>query len=292
MRKTLLLIYLFTCINKASAQEGSSVKNKPDTASRSEKVTGAFNSTRVINAHSTEMLKKGDLDFRVLHRFGFVSDGIKQFFGLDAASFRMSFDYGITDNLMAGIGRSTFRKEVDAFLKTRLIQQTGGIRPRPFSLVLAGGYVIHTDESFAVKKTSLADRSAYYLQLIAGRKFNSKFSLQLSPILVHTNIPFHITDDRKIFAMGGGAKYNLSKRTALTIDYHHPFGTLAENHTDPLSIGVDITTGGHVFQLHFSNATGMNERAYITQTTGNFFKGDLRFGFNLSRIFHVGNKRK
>ena len=90
--------------------------------------------------------------------------------------------------------------------------------------------------------------------------------------------------------MGGGARYKVSKRTALTLDYHHPFGKLAENYTDPLSVGVDIETGGHVFQLHFSNATGMNERAYITQTTGNFFKGDMRLGFNLSRMFKVGKR--
>ncbi|MEJ7610157.1 MAG: DUF5777 family beta-barrel protein [Ferruginibacter sp.] len=290
MKKTLLLFYLFTCLNNAIAQSDPVLKDKPGSTGHSQKVSGAFNSTRVINAHSTEMLEKGNLDFRVLHRFGFISDGIKQFFGLDAASFRMSFDYGITDNLTVGIGRSTFRKEVDAFVKARLFQQT--VSTKPFSLLLAGGYVIHTDESFAPKKPSLADRSAYYLQLIAGRKFNSRFSMQLSPILVHTNIPFPITDDRKIFALGGGAKYKLSKRTALTLDYHHPFGTLAENYTDPLSIGVDIATGGHVFQLHFSNATGMNERAYITQTTGRFFKGNMRFGFNLSRIFRISNRRK
>jgi hypothetical protein len=83
----------------------------------------------------------------------------------------------------------------------------------------------------------------------------------------------------------------VSKRIAITMDYHHHFGTLNAINTDPLSVGVDIETGGHVFQLQFSNATGMNERAYITHTTGKFFKGDIRFGFNLSRIFTLGKSK-
>ncbi|MBC7867506.1 MAG: hypothetical protein H7X88_08220, partial [Gloeobacteraceae cyanobacterium ES-bin-316] len=229
--------------------------------------------------------------FRIMHRFGFVSDGVKQFFGLDVASMRMSFDYGIADNLTVGIGRSTFRKELDAFIKTRIIQQTKGAREIPFSLVIAAGYAVHTDPSFAPVKPNVVDRSSYYVQLIAGRKFSQKFSMQLSPILVHTNQPFDIQNDQKVFAMGGGARIALTSRMALTLDYHHPFGERAQGLTDPVSIGLDLSTGGHTFQLQFSNATGMNERAYITQTTGDFFKGDIRFGFNLSRIFSLGKRR-
>ena len=141
-------------------------------------------------------------------------------------------------------------------------------------------------------KPNFSDRSSYYFQLIVGRKFSSTFSLQLSPILVHSNTAVNAGEDKTIFAMGGGARFKVSKRMALTLDYHHPFGVLSPNNTDPLSLGLDIETGGHVFQLQFSNATGMNERAYITQTTGSFFKGDIRFGFNLSRIFKTGKRKK
>ena len=292
MKKIVLLIFLFINLNKVFAQDSSLIKDIEETTPITEKVTGAFKSTRVINAHSVEMLSRGNMDFRILHRFGFVSDGIKQLFGLDAAAFRMSFDFGITDNLTLGVGRSTFRKELDAFVKTRIIQQTKGAKEIPFSLVAAAGYTIYTQEVLSGKNPSVADRSAYYIQLIAGRKFNQKFSLQLSPIFVHTKIPFVITDDRNIFAMGGGARMKVTKRTAITLDYHHPFGHFDENYTNPLSVGVDIETGGHVFQLHFSNATGLNERAYITQTTGRFFKGDVRLGFNISRMFKVGRKKK
>jgi Membrane bound beta barrel domain (DUF5777) len=116
--------------------------------------------------------------------------------------------------------------------------------------------------------------------------------MQLSPIFVHTNFPVVLTDDQNIFALGGGLRYKVSKRMALMLDYHKPFGKLDDSFTAPLSVGVDIETGGHVFQLHFSNATGMNERAYVTQTTGDFFKGDIRFGFNLSRMFKIGKTQK
>ena len=292
MRKIILSVFLIINIHSLFAQDSSLIKTIEDTLPVREKVTGAFKSTRVINAHSIEMLSRGNMDFRILHRFGFVSDGIKQLFGLDAAAFRMSFDFGITDNLTLGIGRSTFRKELDAFIKTRIFQQITGTKPIPFSLITALGYTIYTQEVLSVKNPSVADRSAYYIQLIAGRKFSQRFSLQISPIFIHTNIPFVITDDRNIFAMGGGARFKVTKRTAITLDYHHPFGHYDENYTNPLSAGVDIETGGHVFQLHFSNATGLNERAYITQTTGRFFKGDVRLGFNISRMFKVGRKKK
>jgi hypothetical protein len=290
--KFLGLSFLCICFLNVSAQNESLIMGLEDSTPVTQKVTGAFKSTRVINAHSIEMLAKGNLDFRILHRFGFVSDGIKQLFGLDQASMRMSFDYGITNNLTIGIGRSTFRKELDAFAKARVLQQTKGAKEFPFSLVVAGGYAVHTEESFAAVKPDVVDRSSYYLQTVIGRKFNSKFSMQLSPIFVHTNFPVVLTDDQNIFALGGGLRYKVSKRMALMLDYHKPFGKLDDSFTAPLSVGVDIETGGHVFQLHFSNATGMNERAYVTQTTGDFFKGDIRFGFNLSRMFKIGKTQK
>jgi hypothetical protein len=295
MSKKILFAVMFCgVIFSAQAQEDSSslMKGVEDSLPVTEKVTGAFKSTRVINAHSVEMLGKGNLDFRIMHRFGFVSDGVKQFFGLDQATMRMSFDYGLTNNLTIGIGRSTFRKELDGFLKARVVQQTTGAKVIPVSIIVIVGYMVHTDPSFDSVKPNIVDRSAYYYQLVIGRKFNSKFSMQLSPIVVHTNFPEDPTDDRTIFALGGGMRYGISKRMALTLDYHHPFGHLNDQLTDPLSVGIDISTGGHTFQLQFSNAIGMNERAYITQTTGGFFKGDIRFGFNLSRIFKVGKHHK
>lgn len=288
MKKQLIISLFIISWHCASAQD--MLTGIEDSIPTSEKVTGAFKSTRVINAHSIEMLSKGNLDFRIMHRFGFVSDGIKKFFGLDDASMRMSFDYGVTNNFTVGIGRSTFRKELDAFAKTRLLQQTRGANNIPVSIVVAAGMTVWTEPVFTPQKPSFSDRSAYYFQLLAGRKFSSAFSFQISPIIVHSNKPLSSEDEATIFALGGGGRIKLSKRMALTFDYHHPFGHQNVSFTDPFSVGVDIETGGHVFQLQFSNATGMNERAYITQTTGQFFKGDIRFGFNLSRMFQLGSK--
>jgi hypothetical protein len=289
MKQLCLIVALTILFFAGYAQD--LLKEAEDSLAVKEYVSGAFKSTRVINAHSVEMLAKHNLDFRIMHRFGFVSDGIKQFFGLDQASMRMSFDYGITNNLTAGIGRSTFRKELDFFLKKRFIQQSTGPHSSLFSIVAIAGTTIWTEQSFEPKQPSTADRTAYYIQLLIGRKFSPRFSFQLSPVLVHTNLPLSITTDQKIFALGGGGRYKFSKRMALTFDYHHPLGTMEDVYTNPLSLGVDIETGGHVFQLQFSNATGMNERAYITQTTGKFFKGNIRFGFNLSRIFKTGKHK-
>ncbi len=292
MKKIILLFITAISFCQLMAQDSTSLLSNLEDKKVVEKVTGTFKSTRVINAHSTEMLHKGELDFRIMHRFGVFKNGFKDLFGLDFASMRMSFDYGINDKLMVGVGRSTILKDLDIFVKARILQQTKGDKQIPVSLLIATGYIVTTQESFATVKPTFGDRSSYYVQLIAGRKFNSNFSMQLSPLLVHNNSTLNPTDDNTIFGLGGGLRYKVSKRIALMVDYHHAFGQLDNAITNPLSLGVDIETGGHVFQLHFSNATGMNEKGYLTQTTGKFFKGDIRFGFNLSRIFNVGKKRK
>ncbi|MBC7937125.1 MAG: hypothetical protein H7Y86_17385 [Rhizobacter sp.] len=275
----------------AAAQDTTMLDEIKEGEPSSEKVYGIFKSTRVVNAHSVDMLRKGNLDFRILHRFGFVNNGIKELFGLDEASMRIGFDYGVCDDFTIGVGRSTLRKEIDLYGKWRLMHQSRGEKARPFSLVIAGGWLAWTEESFALVKPGTIDRFSYYVQLVAGRKFSSKFSMQLSPIFVRTNTPLG-GGDRNLFAAGIGGRHKLSKRTAITLDYHPVLSGLGDNNTNPLSVGFDIETGGHVFQLHLSNATGMNERAYISETYGKFFKGDIRMGFNLSRMFQVGKRKK
>ncbi|RYY69520.1 MAG: hypothetical protein EOO13_09275 [Chitinophagaceae bacterium] len=273
------------------AQDSTLLEEIKDQDSLPDKVYGIFKSTRVINAHSVDMLRKGNLDFRILHRFGFVNNGLKEMFGLDEAAMRIGLDYGVSDNFTIGFGRSTLRKEIDLFGKWRLMQQSTGLKANPFSLVMAAGWLAWTEESFAVTKPSTVDRFSYYLQLLAGKKFSPKFSGQLSPVFVRTNTPLG-GGERNLFAAGAGIRFKISKRAALTLDYHPVLSGLAKENTNPLSLGIDIETGGHVFQLHLSNATGMNERAYISETYGDFFKGDIRMGFNLSRMFQIGKRNK
>jgi hypothetical protein len=290
-RKVLLILFIIAQAFPLLSQE-SLLKGIEDSLPVQEKTFAAFKSTRVINAHSMEMLAAGNMDFRILHRFGRLNNGIKELFGLDEASMRMGFDFGITDHLMVGIGRSTHRKELDGFAKIRIMHQAKGARPVPFSLLVAAGAIAWTESAPTGIKTDLADRSSYYIQLIAGRKFSDRFSLQLSPVWLHRNrINDKREEDNSFFAMGAGARYKISRMVAFTVDYHHPFGKLPGSHVDPLSVGVDVETGGHVFQLHFSNTIGMNERAYLVETTQSFFKGNIRFGFNLSRIFKLGRKQ-
>ncbi len=266
------------------------MKSLPDSAAKKEYITGAFKSSRVINGHSIEMIGPGVLDFRILHRFGPVNQGISQFFGLDQASMRMGFDYGITKNFTIGIGRTTTKKELDGFLKYRLLRQaTGG---SPFAVVLVAGMSIQTYKNLdPSKEVSFNLRSGYYYQAIIGRKFSPRFTLQLSPTLVHRN-EVSSGDLNDIFAAGVGARYKFSKRMALVVDYFYVTNGLPHSAgTNPLSVGVDIETGGHVFQLHFSNTSGMNERAFITETTNKWGSGDIQFGFNLSRVFNIKKKK-
>ena len=272
------------------AQHESLLKDLEAEKPRKEYVTNAFKSSRVVNGHSMELIGKGVLDFRILHRFGRVNQGVNEFFGLDQASMRMGFDYGVGKNLTIGIGRSTLKKELDGFIKWRVVRQT--VAGFPFSWLLITGMSVYTFKNTDPQvKPAFSSRVGYYYQSIIGRKFTERFSLQLSPTLVHRN-EVSEGDINDTYALGIGSRFKLSKRTALVVDY---FATLnrPENslQKDALSIGFDIETGGHVFQLHFSNTSGLNERAFITDTQESWSKGDIRFGFNISRVFTISKNR-
>jgi hypothetical protein len=286
----LLVFALVTGAGQLQAQNDDLLKLVADSANK-EWTTGAFKSSRVINGQSMELIGKGVLDVRILHRFGLVSNGIENFFGLDQAAMRMGFDYGIAANLMIGVGRSTLNKELDAFLKYRVLRQ-GGPSDFPFSVLVVPGIALNTTQSLDTVKKEFSSRLAYYGQVIIGRKFSNAFSLQLSPIVVHRNEVLGTGDENTTWALGIGGRLKISRRTAFVVDYHPILAGRAANTKDPLSVGFDIETGGHVFQLHFSNSAGMNEKAFITGTRDDFWKGDIRFGFNLSRVFQVSKHRR
>ena len=291
MKPVFILFFSFLFLHAAQAQDDI-MKSLQDSTARKEYVTGAFKSSRVINGHSIEMIGPGVLDFRILHRFGPVNQGVSQFFGLDQASMRLGFDYGISKNFTIGIGRTTTQKELDGFLKYRLLRQATGPGGSPVTIVLVAGMSIQTYKNLdPSKEVSFNLRSGYYYQAIFGRKISERFSLQLSPTLVHRN-EVATGDVNDIFAAGVGARYKFSKRMAFVVDYFYVANGLPHSDgSNPLSVGVDIETGGHVFQLHFSNTSGMNERAFITQTTNKWGKGDIQFGFNLSRVFNLKKKK-
>jgi hypothetical protein len=264
-------------------------KNEPK---KKEHVTHAFKSSRVLNGHSMEFIGKAELDVRILHRFGEINSGPNNLFGLDQANMRMGFDYGVLNSLTIGAGRSNVGKELDGFIKFRPVWQSTGPRSFPFSIVLVAGITAHTQPwTDTANKNYLSNRLAFYYELIIGRKFSEHFSLQLSPVFVHRNLVPLASEENDVYALGIGARMKLSKRIAVVADYHYiARGLNKDLYKDPFSLGFDIETGGHVFQLLFTNATGMNEKSFITNTTSNWGKGSIRFGFNLSRIFTLGKR--
>jgi len=275
------------------AQDEDLLKLVDNDKKEKEIVKNAFKSPRVINSHSMEFLRPGTMDFRILHRFGPLDQGYKNFFGLDQASMRMSFDFGIRQNLMAGVGRSTYKKELDAFIKYAPFLQSTGRGSFPVTIALASGITMDgLPWADPTRKNYFTSRLSYYFQAIVGRKISEGFSLQVVPTLVHKNLVQNAVDSNDIYSVGVGGRLRLSRRIAFTWDYFYVLNPLTGNsYENPLSVGFDIETGGHVFQLHFSNATGMNERAFITETTGNWMKGEVRFGFNLSRVFQIKKKK-
>jgi len=282
---------LFISASSLYAQDSSLLKDLDLGRPKKEYVTNAFKSSRVINGHSTELIGKGVLDVRILHRFGTINDGASEMFGLDQASMRLGFDYGLGKNLTIGMGRTTFKKELDGFIKWRPVRQAIG--GSPISWVLVAGISAYTFKNTdPQKEITLSSRMGCYYQSIFGRKFSERLSFQLSPTLVHRN-EVEPGDVNDIYALGIGGRFKLSKRTAFVVDYFPVLNRPASsNTTNSLSVGFDIETGGHVFQLHFSNSAGMNERSFITDTHDSWGKGEIRFGFNLSRVFTVKKNKK
>ena len=174
-----------------------------------------------------------------------------------------------------GIGRGSFRKELDGFVKGRLLQQATGAKPVPISLVVVGGSTVITAPwSVPNAKFRFGHRVAYFAQLLAGRKFNERLTLQVMPTLLHRNLVETTRDNNSLFAAGVGGRLKMTKRTSLNLDYYYVANRNdARNLHNPLSIGVDIETGGHVFQMHFTNAIGMNERVFLTETSNSWGKG-------------------
>jgi hypothetical protein len=207
---------------------------------------------------------------------------------------RLGFDFGILPNLMVGVGRSTYKKEIDGFIKYGLIRQSTGDHSSPITVTGVVGMTINTlpnaDNSI---QNFFSSKLAYYFQTSIGRKFSEAFTLQITPTMVHNNIVPFESQPNDVYALGIGGRYKFTKRMAFTWDYFYLLNGITEKvNYNPLAVGIDIETGGHVFQLHFSNSTGMNERAFITETSNTWGKGEIRWGFNLSRVFQIKKNKK
>jgi hypothetical protein len=252
-----------------------------------------FGGTRIINSQSIENVPAGALQMIFSHRFGPVNGGIHTFYGLDQANVRLGFDYGITGRLTAGIGRSSQKETYDVYLKYKLLRQSSGERVMPVSVSLYGNAAIMTNKKSILDTTSnLSSRLFYAYQMIIARKFSSRLSLQLMPTLVYRNQIQSLHDQYYVGSMGIGGRYKFTKRMAVTGEYFYVLpGYTADHYFNSASLGIDIETGGHIFQLHITNSQGMIEQFYIPRTEGNWLK-QVRIGFNVVRVFTVDRKRK
>ena len=257
-------------------------QDKKDKKNLTDYATSTFKTTRLINGQSIENLGSGILDVKISHRFDPVNEGAYTLFGLDNATMRMGVDYGVNKWLMVGVGRSTFEKTYDFFAKARILRQSKGKVNMPVSLSYAGSFIWKTIKDSKI--TNYDDRFAYSHQLLIARKFNDYVSLQLMPTLVHYNLANSTQND--YYSLGVGGRLRLSRRVNLTSEYYYRF-TKEAGYYNSLSVGFDIETGGHVFQFHFTNSTGMTDRTFIEETSNKWGDGGVRFGFNIARVFTI-----
>ncbi len=290
IRKVLLCLTVSLIVNFTFAQEDEldllSMLGEEETI---DYATAAFKTNRVINLHSIENTAGGVLDVKISHRFGFLSGGLYELFGLDGASIRIGADYGITDNITAGFGRSSFEKTLDGFLKWRFLRQSTGKKTMPITVALFSSMAIKTIKWQNPDRENYFSSRLYYThQLILGRKFNKSFSFQLSPTVVHRNLVKTKLEKNDVYSLGFATRIKLTKRLAVNSEYIYVLGNqLAPGYRNSFSLGLDIETGGHVFQLHFTNSTSMIEKGFITETVGEWGNGGVHFGFNVSRVFTV-----
>lgn len=262
------------------------------TKAKRELTIATFKGVRVINGQSVENEAAGVLNFIILHRFGTVQNGFQDIFGLDNANTRFGFEYGVSKWFTIGLGRSSYEKEYDALARVKLLSQTTD-NHIPVSLSYAGTVMARADKVQLADSTQtyyFSNRISYCNQVLIARKFSERLSLQLTPTHLHYNLVPNTEDANDVFALGIGGRVKLSKRFALTAEYFYriPGARITSTpYYNALSIGVDIETGGHVFQLHFSNSTGMSERTFVAQTSDSWTKSGVHLGFNISRVFTI-----
>jgi Membrane bound beta barrel domain (DUF5777) len=258
-----------------------------------EYISSTFKGSRLINGQTIETRYKGELEFIFAHRFGPMNGGLYELYGLDQAYVRIGLEYGLSDRLGVGIGRNSVDKTVDGFLRYKALRQSKA--GMPISLTAFGVMAVKTSpkKENAGYDITFDDRTSYTAQLLIARKFTPALSLQLMPSFVHKNTVDQSIEDNDQIALGVGGRIKVSRSVALTTEYYYRFNVHDGNpYYNSLGFGVDIETGGHVFQIVITNSRGLTERAFITETTGEFFDGDIHLGFNVTRIFQLKRDHK
>ena len=249
----------------------------------SEPVFATFKASRIVNSQSIELPRPGTLEFMILHRFGSMSDGFYDLYGMDEAVIRFDLKYGLNDFLAFGLGRSSMNKTYDVFSKVKLLRQKQGGSSAPISLAIFTKCEIQT----VVKEMDITDRLTFDIQALIARKFSRSFSLQVMPTLIHRNLILDRDDSNDVFSIGLGGRMKLTKRTSINLDTFFPIGDRPGSFKQGWGLGYDIETGGHVFQVMVTNAQGSFESEYIENASGEFENFELFIGFNISRVFSI-----
>ena len=273
-------------------------------------VFATFKDTRIVNLQSIETTKKNSLDFLVQHRFGNAGvDAFHGLLGLDASrDIRIAFNYGLTENFDLNVGRSKMNELVDLGFKWRFLNQTADFKmPVSVALYMNGGLNAQSDASFYAGVTDnsfskrFVHRFDYVTQLIVASKINSKLSLELIPSIYHRNFVkgalnpnTNVADENELLSIGGGFRYKLTKRFAILADYMYTFSAYRKDNPifpyyQPLSVGIEIETGGHVFHMYLSNSGGIRENNFIPNSPDSWGNGGYKLGFSISRSFWLGN---
>lgn len=265
-----------------------------------------FKGTRFINGQTVETIAKKHLNFWISHRFGALNSGfMDNFLGLDEAKIRLGLEYGVSDVWLVGMGRSTIEKTYDFYSKYKVLRQSNQM---PVTLTVYGSLATNTmptgytlASGNIMRYENNLQRQTYMGQILIARKFTDKLSLQIMPTVLHNNKVESVYFDNNLYSLGMGGRYKLTNRLSLSAEYYKNIvdtqnflktsGT-AYPYQDSFSIGFDIETGGHVFQLHFTNSRGMIEKHFISQTTGTWANTDIFYGFNLARTFSLEPDKK
>lgn len=298
MKKYILLsLLLLLGLGQAFAQDSTAAEKPVQTPSRS-KVKEIFYGTRCVNNHTVMQVGHKVLAYRISHRFGTLrSDQLYNFLGLDGpASISFMFDYGIRDNLMVGVGRDQLHKVYNGYVKYNILQQEDGGMPITLAVYGKANIISERDDAAGLngfnRYDNFAHRMSYVTQVMIARKFGQRIALQVAPTYIHHNLVEASADKNDIFALSAMGQVKLRKRLGLSFEYNYAFGDYATGRTantqtlfNSASIGLDIVTGGHVFQIMVVNSTPINEAWAIPFTRQDILKGDIRLGFNISRNF-------
>lgn len=294
LRKTSFLFLLLFGFN-AFAQDDLLDMLEEEQGPTTEYAFATFKGTRVINLQSPEIPGKGVLQYVISHRFGsFDDDFFYNFLGLDNAQIRLSLDYSITDWLNVGASHSSFRKMNDGFVKYRIARQSKGERNFPFTITGFSALYYQSLRFSDDQPHNESERLSFVNELVIARKFSKRFSAEIVPTLIHFNVVEQADFSNDVIALGVGGRYKFTNMHALTFEYVHqlnPYTYESNNevndYNNSLSVGVDIETGGHVFQLFLSNSQGVSEPLVFTDTRNSWLDGDIHFGFNISRVFTI-----